>query len=450
MHKIEETTSTLSKDLLNVIQRTASLESAFKASSARVRELDEEVSSLKNVIHEQEQSISSLQRMNEGISKSTDAKMTEMHEVIETQKEQVQSLQSANEHFKQEVLQIIDSKIDHKIATKSETEAQEVHFQRLRDRAFQNRFNLVVSGLAEDSQKSTAVVVKDFLKSKLNITTVEILSASRLGSIQDGTSTYSRPILIKFTHLPDRNLVWRKRQTFGGNEDQQKIRIHADLPKELREAIPSLYKVAKAASKLNQYQSAKVVNYQLELDGQLIPPSKLELLPYEIRPSTLASPRSEKTLTFFSCNSVLSNHFPSDFVIDDQEYTSMEHFLAVKKARISERAPLIQKATQSRDPKQAKYILNALKDDHVELWDKEVANIAMEGLRAKFNQNPPLKSFLLETKDLELGEASTNQRWGIGMTLDDPKVMDSSHWNPEGNLLGRLLMRVREELKPLS
>lgn len=225
------------------------------------------------------------------------------------------------------------------------------------------------------------------------------------------------------------------------------LQIHADLQKELREGVPLLYKVSKAASKLNQYKSAKVVNYQLELDGHTFMPSQLETLPYEIRPSTLASPRSEKALAFFSCNSVLSNHFPSHFVIENQEFSSMEQFLAVRKAYISERPPMIQKAIQSTDPKQAKYILNTLKDDHAELWFKEVANIALEGLRAKFNQNTAMRDFLTETKDLQLGEASTNSRWAIGMTLDDPDILDTSKWNPEGNLLGKLLMKVREELK---
>lgn len=244
--------------------------------------------------------------------------------------------------------------------------------------------------------------------------------------------------------------MWRKRQNITGDNNNQKIRIHADLPKELREGIPILYKVAKAASKLTQFHTAKVSNYQLELDGQCFLPSQLEALPFEIRPSTLAAPRSEQALSFFSCNTILSNHFPSKFLIDEQEYSSMEHYLAVKKARISERPPIIQKAIKSKDPKQAKYILNALKGDHDELWNKEVANIALEGLRAKFHQNQVLGHFLSETKDLQLGKASTNPRWGIGMTLEDPNVLDPTKWSKEGNLLGKLLMKVRGELKNQS
>lgn len=470
LHNIEEATATFSKDLQNVTKRTTSLESALEASTTRVRELDEEVSTLKEMVRKQERSISSLQRMKEELSKSTDKKMQKMNELMEEQKDQVKSFQSTSDHLKQEIFQVMDSKledrspsndhitqeliqvintkIDSKIASKSETDAQEAHYHDLREQAFHNRYNLVVSGLNEDKHKSTIALVKNFLSSTLNITNVDIQSASRLGSTPEEGSSYSRPILIKFAQLPHRNLVWRKRQTItGNNDDEQRIRIHADLPKELREGVQLLYKVAKAAAKMDQFGSAKVTNYQLSLDGQHFLPSQLETLPQAIRPSTLASPRSEHTLTFFTGQSILSNHFPSNFVIEEQEYTSMEHFLAVKKARISERPTMIRKAVNSRDPKQAKYILNALKGDHDELWDKEIHNIALEGLRAKFTQNPSLGEFLLETKNLKLGEASTNMRWGIGMSLDDPDVLDSTKWNPEGNLLGNLLMKVREELR---
>lgn len=444
---IEEATTTFSKDLQSVIKRTSSLESALQTSTARVRELDEEVSTLKEVVRKQELSISALQKLQRESSESIDKKIQDLDGKIMVQKEQAESLLSSSDYSKQELLQVIDSKIDDKIASQTESDAQEAHYYHLREQAFQNRFNLVLSGLPEDKQKSSLTLVNDFLRSSLNITQVDILSASRLGQTPDEETSYARPILIKFAHLPHRNLVWRKRRNLTGDNDGQKTRIHADLPKELREGVQLLYKVSKAAAKQPQFHSAKVVNYQLELDGKSYLPSQLESLPHAIRPSTLATPRSDNALVFFSCSSVLSNHFPSDFIIEEQKYTSMEHYLAVRKARISERKPMIQKAIQSKDPKQAKYILNALKGDHEDVWNESIIDITLEGLGAKFNQNPVLNKFLCATNNLHLGEASTNPRWGIGMTLDDPDVLDTTKWRAEGNLLGNLLMRVREELR---
>lgn len=75
-----------------------------------------------------------------------------------------------------------------------------------------------------------------------------------------------------------------------------------------------------------------------------------------------------------------------------------------------------------------------------------VEDVTLEGLRAKFGQNSQLKEYLLNTHNLYIGEASTNPRWGIGMELLDDNALDHTKWSPEGNLLGRSLMKVREEL----
>lgn len=61
-------------------------------------------------------------------------------------------------------------------------------------------------------------------------------------------------------------------------------------------------------------------------------------------------------------------------------------------------------------------------------------------------QNEHLADFLITTQPLELGEASKNATWGIGFSLDSPDVYDASKWNPHGNLLGKTLVKVREEL----
>lgn len=46
----------------------------------------------------------------------------------------------------------------------------------------------------------------------------------------------------------------------------------------------------------------------------------------------------------------------------------------------------------------------------------------MTALRAKFKQNTNLCKFLCDTYPKRLGEASVNQKWGIGMPLTNPDV----------------------------
>lgn len=238
-----------------------------------------------------------------------------------------------------------------------------------------------------------------------------------------------------------------KRVSITQNEGQPKTKVQADLPKKLREDVQVLYRVAQAATKFPDYQSAKVKNYALLLNGREFSPRELELLPTPIRPSSLATPRSETALAFFSKYSKLSNHFPSEFVIRKKKYHSVEHFLAFRKAKLSGQTPLIQRASRCKDAVEAKAILNLLKNDHEEEWDKEVEKFLLEALRAKFTQNSHLREYLCDTQQLQIGEASRNPRWGIGMTLQDQDVLDTSKWSTSGNLLGRALTTVRTELQ---
>lgn len=475
IRKIEENTANLSKELARIGNRTADLEEAVEATSAKVRELGDDVSTMKSTAQRQEQSIVSLKKMKEELSCSTNKKLEVMNERIESQREQVVSFQSTVNQFKDGISEeleeklgakadllkenlagVIDTKLEEKLEVKLEEKlevrfkqiAQASHFQSLREQAFDNRLNLVVSGLAEDEQKSTADLVLHFFESTLNIKKVEFASAFRMGPLTNDHQSYSRPILVRFRNNYHRNKVWRKRKrkASSGEGDDQKIRISADLPRELKEGVQMLYRVANAASKFEQFQSAKVFNYQLELGGRVYLPSQLEELPVEIRPSTLASPRSENTLAFFTKSSILSNHFPSEFTVEGERFYTMEQYLAVKRASFSNNPELIRKAKNARDPRQAKYVLNALKEVHHDKWYEGVEEVLLQGLRAKFTQNLPLKAFLIDTNQLLLGEASRDPRWGIGMSLDDPEVLNSSLWIPDGNLLGRCLMKIRGEL----
>lgn len=124
----------------------------------------------------------------------------------------------------------------------------------------------------------------------------------------------------------------------------------------------------------------------------------------------------------------------------------MEQFLAFRRAQMAGDETLIKSALLQKDPADHKVILNTLRDDRPQTWRKNAEEYILQATRAKFQQNQDLADFLIETHPLEIGEASRNPGWGIGMTLDNHEVHDVSKWIPGGNLLGRTLVRVRDEL----
>lgn len=270
--------------------------------------------------------------------------------------------------------------------------------------------------------------------------------AYRLGTAPHEGSTYTRPLVIAFDRVADRNYVWRKRMDIKQTQGAREIHIQADIPRKLREDLQVLYRVAKAASLTTEYKTASVKDYKLHLNGQEYAASDLETLPLPLRPSSLTAPRSDNTMVFFSKFCVLSNHYPSDFTINGTEYHNVKQYLAVHRAKLSGDENIIQKALNANQPIEAKVILNSLQEDHKQEWQQMVPELALEGLRAKFMNNRQLANYLCDTKPLLLGEASRDKTWGIGRTLEEEDVLDHSKWLKEGNLLGRTLMKVRDEL----
>lgn len=117
---------------------------------------------------------------------------------------------------------------------------------------------MVVTGLKEDPQKDARSLIKDFISNTLKIKDVDVGAAYRLGSPQPENDNYSRPIVVSFANLAQRNKIWRQRFiTTDGNGDNV-VRIQAYLPKQLRKDIQLMYKVVRAASAIPEYQSARV------------------------------------------------------------------------------------------------------------------------------------------------------------------------------------------------
>lgn len=478
--KIESATGSVDEKLTGVMNRTSELETAVVSNSARLREYDDHIVSINAALDKHEKSISSLKSDKEDFSAAKTKAVSDMNRLISIQKEQVDSFNTNTKKLSKNILMEVDQKlstisknqeasrlennkaiseeivahlkqqnpdtpginatslleaseeitknilteIDQKLAKS----ARKADFKLLTDQAFNNRNNLIVVGLPEDSNRDTSTVLKDFLNNKLNLKNVRFDNAQRIGSSPvDPSGSYARPIMVHFPLLPHRNRVWMKRLSFTDVPDGQRVTIHADLPKQLRDDIQALYKVAKAVNSSTNNHSARVHDYTLEFDDQVFLPSELEMLPLEFRPSTLAAPRSDSALAFFSKYTILSNHHPSIFCVDNCKFHSMEQFLAFRRAQISSQPSMVQKASHATDPVQAKYILSSLREDNVQQWDETVEAVAMEGLEAKFRQNDHMRSFLCSTLGLTLGEASTNKRWGVGMAIDDKKILDVSN-----------------------
>jgi ribA/ribD-fused uncharacterized protein len=142
----------------------------------------------------------------------------------------------------------------------------------------------------------------------------------------------------------------------------------------------------------------------------------------------------------------LSQWWPAPFVIDGIRYPTAEHHMMAGKARLFGDESIGRRILTASSPGAVKALGREIRGFDEEVWQAHRFDIVVSANRAKFDQHPDLRAYLLGTKDRVLVEASPVDRiWGIGLAADDDRATDPARWRGL-NLLGFALMRVRAHL----
>ena len=143
-----------------------------------------------------------------------------------------------------------------------------------------------------------------------------------------------------------------------------------------------------------------------------------------------------------------SNLFPAKFYYCNRVFDSVEQFLLYSKAMMFGCYDLAKQFMICDDPATIKTLSTLqVPEFDSDVWDKTCYAIAKRGVRAKFAQNEELLEELLSTGNKTLaGAFPRDVKWGIGIAIDDPERFAPAKWRGE-NLLGKILMEVRDELR---
>ncbi|MFF8544303.1 NADAR family protein [Streptomyces werraensis] len=145
--------------------------------------------------------------------------------------------------------------------------------------------------------------------------------------------------------------------------------------------------------------------------------------------------------------SCLSQWWPSPFTVDGVEYATAEHWMMAAKARLFDDTEGERRVLAAGHPSEAKKAGRLVRGFDEEIWRRERFGIVVEGSVHKFAAHCELRSFLLNTGDRVLVEASPVDRvWGIGLAADAEAANDPARWRGP-NLLGFALMEARRRLR---
>jgi len=141
-----------------------------------------------------------------------------------------------------------------------------------------------------------------------------------------------------------------------------------------------------------------------------------------------------------------SQWYQSPFTLDGIVYQTAEHYFMAEKARLFNDTDALARIIEAPNPGAAKRFGRQVVGFDESTWIEHRVEIAIHANRAKFTQNEELQTYLLNTKNRVLVEASPRDKiWGIGLAEDDQRAENPEQWQGL-NLLGFALMKVRTEL----
>ena len=328
-----------------------------------------------------------------------------------------------------------------------QSQNKKLHNDALYAECYSRRENLQFHGIPERRYEDVEAIIAQVCKdARLDLPRYSFVRVHRLGEYR---RNQTRPVIARFHHFKDREVVWRSRKVIKA---QQNVGISEDFHPEILARRKELYPILDAA--YNYYNPehpelkylGKIVLDKLILNGKVYTVDTLCNLPIHLQPEKVASPSNDKTMLFFTKASPLSNHYLCNFEVNGTRYNCMEQYLMTSKARHFDDTDTVVQIMKTKNPGQQKGLGKRVADFDLEKWRKVVPQILLMGVRAKFTQDRHCQSFLKETKEKVLGEANPNDTYyGIGMGAKDRNAWDMDKWGH--NLLGKTLMDVRSDLK---
>lgn len=143
-----------------------------------------------------------------------------------------------------------------------------------------------------------------------------------------------------------------------------------------------------------------------------------------------------------------SNWYPASFEYAGRRYANSEQFMMFHKVMMFGKHDLGIKIMETEDPSICKKIAGQrFPEFDSDVWEKTCYTIVRRGVKAKFVQNSDILDTLLGTGAALLAECSpSDTKWGIGIDISDPYRFEIAKWKGK-NLLGRILMEVRDEIR---
>lgn len=313
-----------------------------------------------------------------------------------------------------------------------------LHEKHLTLEGYSRRNNLIVVGIDQSENENCQEKISKMMTTNLKIDAARV-NEIKLSRCHRLPGKKPAPIICRFERSGDRDIVWAARKNLA----KSKIFLNEHFPDEVLKRRNVLRPIMLAAVKLKRKATLKYD--KLIIDGVSYTVDSLHNLPSELDPAHIATRKVDNITCFFTEASPLSNFYPSPIELENQTYRCVEEYFQFQKANFAEKPNVMSAIKQANHPRDFKRLGDTIKDIGSD-WLPFAQNQMYKACLYKFQHDDRCRKFLLETNDTDIGEASTDITWGIGKRLNDPSAFKKETWSGK-NLLGKILMRIRNELK---
>ena len=313
---------------------------------------------------------------------------------------------------------------------------------------YSRRDNLVIRGVSEGADEDDNAcenAARDFFKQQLRvddpvIDRIQFVRCHRLGK----KLQYSkRPIIVRFEHFSDRQLIWNRRIHLKGKA----YSLHENFANDVEYRRRLMYPILAAARKSAKHGKVYLNDDVLKINGTEYTSETLGRLPGELHPSNFSVRHNEHWTVFGGIHSrfnFLSNFYHDTITYENIPFDDIEHAYQYAKARKFDDVDTSEKILSARTPSDAKRIGASVHGFKPRVWDKVREDVMLKLLRIKFAPGSDMATKLVATAGKSLAEAGQSVTFSIGMSLNNRDLFKTDKWTK--NVLGKLLMKVREEL----
>ena len=256
-------------------------------------------------------------------------------------------------------------------------------------------------------------------------------------------------VVVRFMDYKEKRELFGHRFHLRSIPAYRNIFLDEQFPQEIMEERKVLKAIA-AEARLQfpeQAKSISVYENTLFINNTRYKVSTLHLLPESLQSIVHGYKQDDEGIAFFTKRCPLSNHFPCDFEYNGVMYCNGEQLIMAQKARCFDDQDSLTQILNNENPAAIKGIGGRIKGFKEREWLKEVKEAITPGLYKKFKTNLECRNMLLSTGERVIGEATSEDPWEVGMRLNNPEVLDQTKWKGKSNLIGKILMNIRGQLR---